>query len=125
MPRLNIYLPEDVFELANRWRDAKNLSEICAKAIKDELGAEEEERAYSRVLEKVRPHTELELAILQRFSLADIRIAETPTDAKLLRDAIARTAASYLDANFCDDAVIGIAGGRQTWSVVQHLSPRR
>ena len=39
MPRLNIYLPAEVYELADRARESANLSEICARAIRDELEA--------------------------------------------------------------------------------------
>jgi DNA-binding transcriptional regulator LsrR (DeoR family) len=125
MPRLNIYLPDDVYDLANRWRDSRNLSEICARAIRDELGAAEDGRSFSRVLEKVRPPADVELALKDAFGLRDVRVVETPTDTNVLRDSIGRAAADYLDASVCDGTLLGVAGGRQTWAVVQHLSPRQ
>ena len=125
MPRLNIYLPDEVHELAMRWRDTANLSEICATAIKDELSAVEGARGYSRVLTKIRPSNKMEGRLLHAFGLADAVTAEAPDDPKRLRDSIGGAAASYLDTHLCDGSLIAIAGGRQTWSVVQQLSPRR
>jgi deoxyribonucleoside regulator len=125
MPRLNIYLPDDIYELANKWRSSSNLSEICAKAIKDELVASEDSRSYSRVLEKIRPSTDLEVYLETKFKLRDVIVEQAPTDLSYLRDTIGRAAAGYLDRMICDGSLLAVAGGRQIWCMVQHLSPRR
>ena len=37
MPRLNIYIPDDLHDDLELYRDRMNLSEICANAIRSEL----------------------------------------------------------------------------------------
>jgi DNA-binding transcriptional regulator LsrR (DeoR family) len=125
MPRLNIYLPDDVYELATRWRDQSNLSGICASAIRDELGAAEGNRSYSKVLTKIRPPSELESSLLRKFELADVVVAENSVDDSNVRDNLGKVAARYVDQNVADGSLMAIAGGRQMWCMVQHLSPRR
>ncbi len=125
MPRLNIYLPDDIYELANRWRDRSNLSEICASAIKDELNAAEGSRAYSKVLSRIRPPTKFETALLRKFELSDILIADETINADNLRDTLGKAAADYINQNVCDGSLLAVAGGRQMWCMVQYLSPRR
>lgn len=37
MPQLNVYIPEDLAEALQRHRDALNLSQICARALRQEV----------------------------------------------------------------------------------------
>lgn len=125
MPRLNVYLPDDVYDLASRWRDRSNLSEICARAIRDELNAAEGNRSLGSFLAPFRAPTLLEAELRETFALQDVAIADFADDPSRDRDAIGREAASYLDRNLSDGSLLGLAGGRQMWSVVRNLSPRR
>jgi DNA-binding transcriptional regulator LsrR (DeoR family) len=125
MPRLNIYLPSDVYELADKWRGSANLSEICARAIRDELDAAEGQRAALTLLSAFRPASPLEAALAERFSLAEALVVETPAGHAELREALGQAAAAYLDRNIADGAHLAIAGGRQSWCVVRNLAPRR
>jgi|GEM_PF-5826880 len=125
MPRLNIYLPDDVYELASKWRNSANLSEICAQAIRDEFNAVEESRTFSRSLAKIRPPTDLEALLASRFDLHEVVISDAPNGPNDLRDAIGKAASGYIDKSICDGSLVAIAGGRQIWCAVQHLSPRR
>ena len=125
MPRLNIYLPEDVYELANRWRGSSNLSEICARAIKDEFSAAEDDRTSLQVFQHIRPRTDLESELASELDLKEVVIADTPEDPTRLRQVIGTAAARYLDQNVADGSLIAVAGGRQIWSTVQQLSSRR
>lgn len=125
MPRLNVYLPQDVFDLANRWRDSANLSEICARAIRDELDAVEGHRSARALFEGWRSPTVLETALARRYHLADVLVVDAPDDEREIREVLGRAAATYLNQNICDGSMFGITGGRQTWCIVRNLSPRR
>ncbi len=125
MPRLNIYLPDQVHELASRWRGTSNLSDICARAIKDEFEAIEGHRAAESLFQALRPPTSLEQLLADRYGLADVVAVEGGADPTKDRDILGRAAAAYLDRNICDGSGIAIAGGRQMWCTVRNLAPRR
>lgn len=124
MPRLNIYVPNDVYDLASRWRETANLSEICARAIRDELGAAESGRTPFAVNSLLDAPTPTEDSLNRRFGLIESVVVPIE-DAAEMRDRLGRAAAKYLDRNLCDGAQIAVAGGRQIWSTVRQLSPRR
>jgi deoxyribonucleoside regulator len=125
MPRLNIYLPADLYEKASEFREAINLSEICARAIRDEIGAIESHRWLGSLTEILRPASELERSLARRYHLAEAVVAAPADDRGEPRELLGKAAASYLDRMVCDGALIAIAGGRQLWCVVQNLSRRR
>lgn len=125
MPRVNIYLPDDVYELVNRWRATANLSEICARAIRDELDAVDTHRSANALLNGLHPSSDLEIELARRYGLFDAVTVDVSEIGGQTREALGRAAAKYLDQNICDGALLGIAGGRQTWCVVRNLSPRR
>lgn len=123
MARLNVYLPDDLYELANRWRGSVNLSEVCANALREELGAADASRIPLNLSTLVKKRSSLEIQLLSRFQLADVAVSEAAPESQL-RETLGVTAASYLDRNLCDGATLAVAGGRQIWSVVRGLSPR-
>jgi len=125
MPRLNIYLPDPVYTLASRWRDSSNLSEICARAIKDELDAAEAHRNPDAISRVLRPASQIEQRLRKVFGLADAIVIDGEPDPTELRDQLGLAAARYLDRNISDGALIAVAGGRQMWCVIRNLSPRR
>jgi len=125
MPRLNIYLPADVYELADRWREKANLSEICARAIRDELEAVAAHRTAPSLATLLRAPTPLEARLVRRFHLAEALVVEAPAEESERRETLGRAAAQYLDRNLGDGAELAIAGGRQSWCVARNLSPRR
>lgn len=125
MPRLNIYLPDDVYDLASKWRSSANLSEICARAIKDEFHAADAYRAPGTLLNTFTPAGKLETELAEKLGLFEVHIVDTPTDYTRLRDDIGKIAAAYIDRQICDGSYLAIAGGRQMWCVVRNLSPRR
>ena len=127
MARLNISVPDELCELASKWRGRVNLSEICARALEEELTALDAHR-IARVSE--RPLSAIgrkgrELS--ERYGLRETVIAgdAEDRDAMSIRDALGAAAAEFLEREIEDDSTIGVAGGRQMWSVVQHLKPRR
>ncbi len=125
MPRLNIYLPAEVYALADRARESANLSEICARAIRDELEAAQSHRAAPALATLLRAPTPLEATLARRYHLADAAVVEAPAEESARREALGRAAAQYLDRNLVDGAQLAIAGGRQSWCVARNLAPRR
>jgi Putative sugar-binding domain len=124
MARLNISLPPDLYEAARKWRGKKNLSRICATALREELDAVEQGRSLGGLYAVLEHASALERKLSRRFGLADVVVADTPQHPEELRDVLGERAARYLDRWLCDDALLGVAGGRQTWAVVRNLSPR-
>jgi DNA-binding transcriptional regulator LsrR (DeoR family) len=125
MPRLNIYLPAEVYQLADRARDSANLSEICARAIRDELEAAQSHRAAPALGALLHAPTPLEALLVRRYQLAEALVVEAPAEESARREALGRAAAQYLDRNLVDGAQLAIAGGRQSWCVARNLAPRR
>lgn len=125
MPRVNIYLPSDIHELADRWRGDRSLSEICARAIKDEFDALEMHRAPPALLKSLRRRSALEEAIIKKFGCVDALTVDAPQTEVAIREVIGELAAKYMDETICDNSAIAIAGGRQMWCAVRRLSPRR
>jgi deoxyribonucleoside regulator len=125
MPRVNIYLPNDIYELTSRWRSAANLSEICARAIRDEFEAADAHRAPLKLLDAVAPPSDMERALTRKYGLAESIIVEPPENPMHAREQLGLAAADYLDRTVSDGSMIGIAGGRQTWCLVRALRPRR
>ena len=126
MGRLNVSLPEDLAPLVSKWRRKINLSEICAQALRSELAAVESHRSAATLLAKIhRPASPLERRLTQRYGLADVRVSGDPVEHEAgLRESLGNVAAEYLSQKLGAGAVLAIAGGRQSWCVVQHLGPR-
>jgi len=123
LPRLNVYLPDDLYDLANQWRGKINLSEICARALREELAAVDSSRIAFNLSKVIRKRSEVEDRLIEKFSLSDAYVVP-PSGRLSTRDDLGQFAADYLDRWLCDGARLGIAGGRQTWSVVRNLQPR-
>ena len=125
MGRLNVSIPADLAPLVSKWRRKINLSEICAHALRAELAAVESHRSAAGLLAALRrPASEWERRLQQRYALADVRIAAAEGSELDVRDALGAAAAAYLNQTLRAGAVLAIAGGRQTWCVVQHLGPQ-
>ncbi len=123
MARLNVYLPDELYELADRWRGTLNLSEICARALREEISAADSSRVTVNLSSIVRKRSTIEDRLLNTFDLQETLVVDASTKGSL-RDELGATTASYLDQWLCDGARLAIAGGRQTWSVIRNLSPR-
>jgi deoxyribonucleoside regulator len=126
MGRLNISIPHDLAPLVSKWRRKINLSEICAQALRYELTAVESHRSAAALLAKIhRPASLLEQQLTERYGLADVRVSgEAAKHEAGLRESLGSMAAEYLSQHLGTGAVLAIAGGRQSWCIVQRLSPR-
>lgn len=124
MARLNVSLPDDLYELASRWRGSLNLSDVCARALRAELEAAESHRSARALISALAPKSILERALIDQFELADAVVSDSRNRAADLREELGRQAAAYMDRNLSDDASLAICGGRQMWCMVRALSPR-
>jgi deoxyribonucleoside regulator len=126
MGRLNVSLPHDLTPLVSKWRRKINLSEICAEALRYELTAVESHRSATALLAQIhRPASALERQVMERYGLVDVRLSnDCPGNEPGLRESLGSVAAEYLSQKLSAGAVLAIAGGRQSWCIVQHLGPR-
>lgn len=126
MARLNISVPEDLYELANKWRGSMNLSEVCSRALRDELAAAEAAKTTYSLLEVFRRLSPLERQLKRKYQLMDVITCDAESDESdesTYRDSLGEAAAAYMDRTLCDDSRLAIGGGRQMWCVVRHLKP--
>jgi DNA-binding transcriptional regulator LsrR (DeoR family) len=123
MARLNISLPDDIYELANKWRGSMNLSDVCSKALRDEFMAAETAKSTYSLHEVFRPPSKLERQLKRKYALAEVLTCEATSDEPASRDSLGEAAAAYLDRMLCDDSRIAIGGGRQMWCLVRNLKP--
>jgi DNA-binding transcriptional regulator LsrR (DeoR family) len=125
MPRLNISIPDEVYELAQRMRGEVNLSAVCAAALRDELLARANHRRPPALLREMHWPSELEDALQSRFGLRAALVCTSSSDAFATRDELGRVAAGYLERELTDGSAVAISGGRQMWCMVSQLRPRR
>ncbi len=126
MARLNISIPSELAPLVSKWRRKINLSEICAAALKSELTAVESHRSALPLLRKLRRPTGLEQALVERFCLRESWVmGEELKDEHQIREGLGVLAADYLNRSVCQGSVLALGGGRQSWCVVEHMSPRQ
>lgn len=124
MPRLNIYLPEDLHFELDLYREQMNLSEICATAIRSEL----------RALKTGVPRTQLpggadwsrsaaEAEIARRFELRLVRVVPgAGLDTGI--EPVAKASAELIDSLVRDGMSIAVGGGSQMSAMLSHLRPR-
>lgn len=125
MGRLNVSIPSDLAPLVSKWRRRINLSEICSDALRAELLGIESHRSPRPLVATLRKPSDLEAALAVRYGLVDVIVDPEPHSGdRHLRQALGRLAAEYLNQRLSDGAVLAIAGGRQTWCVVENMGPR-
>lgn len=125
MPRLNIYLNDEAHELASRWKDRVSLSDICARAIRDELSALEDGREISQLTQNWQAPTMIEREIARKFGLQTAMVVEAEEDNQVdIRRQLGAAAAELIDGLVPDPCSIALCGGRQVWEVVRNLRRR-
>jgi DNA-binding transcriptional regulator LsrR (DeoR family) len=126
MARLNISIPSDLAPLVSKWRRKINLSEICAAALRSELAAVESHRSALPLLRKLRRPTGLEQELAERFHLQESWVmTEEVKDEHQIREGLGALAADYLNRSLTHGSVLALGGGRQSWCVAEHMSPRQ
>ena len=126
MPRLNIYVPDDLHRALREVRIDINISQVCATALRAEIAGTRELRVAESLFHAIlRPPTWLEHALLRRFpvllgAMAELR--QTPRQS--FADAVAGTTARFLDRILVEGGHLGIGGGTHMWDVVRRLDSR-
>ncbi|MBM4266716.1 MAG: hypothetical protein FJ144_08910 [Deltaproteobacteria bacterium] len=124
MARLNISIPSDLYPLAVKWRRRVNLSEICSRALREELEAAEQQRSANALFEALRPPADADRELAEALGLREARVLDDVPRREDLRESLGRLAASYLERTLGDGSLLAIAGGRQMWCLVRNLRPR-
>ena len=124
MARLNISVPDDLYRTAKKWRGQMNLSQICARALEEEIQAAEMCRTGEGLLAPLAPPSRIERLLAGRFGLAEAHVVAAAEHAEDLRETLGRRAASFLDRWICDEAMLALGGGRQMWRLARNLQPR-
>ncbi len=124
MPRLNVFVSEELHDLIDKWRGRFNLSEICARALEAELRAVDIGKATDTLLSREGPRSEFSKQLRSRLGLRDVLIAETELVGERLREQLGKLAAAYVDQFISEGATLALAGGKQIWAVVNQLQPR-
>jgi hypothetical protein len=68
MPSLNVYVPDELHKLTAKWRGTLNYSEICARALREELEAVESGRVVGQLFKSLRQRSKAESAMTRRMS---------------------------------------------------------
>jgi DNA-binding transcriptional regulator LsrR (DeoR family) len=124
MARLNIYVPDDLAPVIDRWRHRVNLSDVCARALRETLQSLDHERAMGPLLKHLGGPTPLERAVARRWKLRRVVVAPETADIDEPREPIAIASASLLDEVLADGMLFAVAGGRQMWTMVRRMAPR-
>lgn len=124
MPRLNIYIPEDLHSDLDLYRERMNLSEICTNALRSELRALRTGVARGQLpggAEWSRSEAESEIA--RRYDLRIVRIVPGQwwTEG---HEPVAKATAEMMDALVRDGMSLAIGGGAQMNATVNRLHPR-
>lgn len=124
MPRLNIYIPDDLDLELRRFPGEINISRVCAAALRARLAASSDDRLTSSLFGSVFANPSwLERMLMERLPLrraitADRETVDTP------QDAVADLTAGFLGATVFEGLTLGVGGGTQMWNVVRRLEPR-
>jgi DNA-binding transcriptional regulator LsrR (DeoR family) len=70
-------------------------------------------------------HLDLETQLRETFGLSDTIVSPSRTDQQSQREAVARSAASYLERRLHDGAVVAVSHGRDTGEVPHFFRPER
>ncbi|HYC53059.1 MAG TPA: sugar-binding domain-containing protein [Gemmatimonadaceae bacterium] len=126
MPRVNIYIPDDLHQELRALRGDINISKVCATALRAELaGTREIHVAESMFSAIFRGQTWLELALLRRFpTLLGARAEIKQTKRHSFADAVADATTHFLNRTLVEGCFLGIGGGTHMWDVVRRLDSR-
>ena len=124
MPRLNIYIPDELDLAIRNHPGEMNISQVCADALRAELNARGTDRSIEGLFHALTENpNELERELMRKFRLRRALVGFA-TDASA-HDTIGYWASSFLDSDaFCEGLHVGLGGGRQMWEVARRLEPR-
>ena len=125
MPRLNIYIPDDLdLELRSHPIEI-NVSQVCAAALRAEIAAATQERGLAWLFSSAfHGPSEIEQAVMQRFKLARCVAPPRYYRDEPTRDVVARAATRFLERTCAEGGSLAMGGGLQMWSTVRMLTQR-
>src|SRR5688572_360988 len=123
MPRLTVYIPDELALELRTFPGEMNVSKVCAAALRAELSARGTDRSIEGLFAGIAQNPSyLERALMNRYGL---RIALVGNDKEFdARDTVAFLASRFLDQTFMEGLRVGMGGGRQMWEIARRLQPR-
>ncbi len=125
MARLNVYIPDEVKVLAEKWRGQINLSQVCVESLRRELEALEFHRRLGSVLSPLKQRNPVEARLMRSYGLTEAYVIEDASAEMDTREALGEFGAKYLNHYIADDSRLAVAGGRQVWCAVKNLTARQ
>lgn len=126
MPRLNIYIPDDLDLALRNFPGEINVSKVCAAALRAQLLARENPRVASSMFFSLfdTPNW-IEDIILQRYrGLTSVVARDVIFEGDDLASAVAESTSQFLDRTLFEGCVLGLGGGAHMWDVVRRLERR-
>lgn len=126
MPRLNIYIPDDLDLALRNYPGEMNISKVCAAALRAQLAAKEDPRiASSMFFSFFDKPSWIEQIVLQRYRwLTWVAAPDVIFEGEDPSDIAAEVTSQFLDRTFFEGCVLGIGGGAQIWDIVRRLERR-
>ena len=124
MPRLNIYVPDDLDLAIRQYPGEINISRVCAEALRAELAARETQRTDGPfpLLHREMIPLEMEVCGLSE-GLRHAWIAWSG-EPERQRQAIGMHASAFLEESLMDGQQVAIGGGAQMWEIARRLERR-
>lgn len=126
MPRLNIYIPDDLDLALRNFPGEINVSRVCAAALRAQLHAKEDPRIASSMFFSLfdKPNW-IEDIVLQRYrGLTWVVAADVLFEGEDLASAVAEATSHFLDRTLFEGCALGLGGGAHMWDVVRRLERR-
>lgn len=126
MPRLNIYIPDDLDLALRNFPGEMNISKVCAAALRAQLAAKEDPRiASSMFFSFFDKPSWIEQIVLQRYrGLTWVSAPDITFEGEEEADVVAEVTSQFLDRTFFEGCVLGIGGGAHIWDIVRRLERR-
>jgi DNA-binding transcriptional regulator LsrR (DeoR family) len=123
MPRLTIYVPDELDLALRTFPGEMNVSQVCAAALRAELSA----RGSIQSLEGLATAISATPSVIEdelraRFGLRSALVGHEG-DAKA-SDTIGFWASEFLDSAFYEGLKVAMGGGTQMWEIARRLQPR-
>jgi DNA-binding transcriptional regulator LsrR (DeoR family) len=124
MPRLNIYVTDELDLELRRHPGEINISRVCADAIRAHLAAHASNRSIDWLFTSAfDAPTELDNRLRQRFALRAATAGET-WGTEEPHEIVAMRASEFLNRTVSEGLRIAVGGGTQIYSITRRLEPR-
>ena len=126
MPRLNIYIPDDLDLALRNFPGEINISKVCAAALRAQLTAKADDRSAAALFHSIfdKPSW-IEQIILQKYPGLTWVIAPEPMfEGEVPADAVAEATSGFLNRTFFEGCQLGLGGGAHMWDVIRRLEAR-